>query len=500
MGLSLSIYILYESGELADSRLQGCVPVIWVTISEIFGRKPVYIISFIVSQPSTTHLQVYTVGSVVASRAPNMQVLIGMRCLQALGSSAVLSAGAGSLADMYEVHERGKKLGIFYGMPMLAPSVGPLLGGALGNAYGWRSTMYFLAAFAGVMTIAFFFFPDTWRRERSRLYQKALGDAIKRHDKAEEHRRKRERKKAMGLASGAATPATRPSSPVSTRPPTPEALDHAENGEHEETEKEQPSQTTPKTPLQRLRSRIPLGSGDGEIRPSFKDLNPLPAMMSIWRRPSNAIVLICSGWVFAAQYTTTYTASVTFARAPYNYNPLIIGVVLLSFGLGNIAGSILGGRWSDYSLKRQTAANKGVTIPEMRLKSTLIGMPVLIASYLVYAWTTDKKTNIAGPVVALFTAGFSLLFIYSSTLAYLVDSNPGRSASAVSCNSAARGVFACIMSQVAMPIQNAIGDGGLYTLFAGLLVMALAGITWVGYRGERMRQAADAAHDGRHVQ
>lgn len=33
------------------------------------------------------------------------------------------------------------------------------------KAYGWRSTMYFLAVFAAIMTILFLFFPDTWRRE-----------------------------------------------------------------------------------------------------------------------------------------------------------------------------------------------------------------------------------------------------------------------------------------------------------------------------------------------
>jgi MFS family permease len=57
-------------------------------------------------------IQFYTVGSIVASRAPTMPVLIGMRCLQAIGSSAVISVGAGSLADMYEVHERGQKVSL----------------------------------------------------------------------------------------------------------------------------------------------------------------------------------------------------------------------------------------------------------------------------------------------------------------------------------------------------------------------------------------------------
>jgi MFS family permease len=50
-----------------------------------------------------------------------------------MGSSAVLSVGAGSLADMFEVRERGRKLGLYYGMPMLGPTLGPLIGGALGN-------------------------------------------------------------------------------------------------------------------------------------------------------------------------------------------------------------------------------------------------------------------------------------------------------------------------------------------------------------------------------
>jgi len=44
-----------------------------------------------------------------------MPVLIGMRCLQAIGSSAVISVGAGSLADMYEVHERGQKVSLLPG-------------------------------------------------------------------------------------------------------------------------------------------------------------------------------------------------------------------------------------------------------------------------------------------------------------------------------------------------------------------------------------------------
>jgi len=54
-----------------------------------------------------------------------MPVLIGMRCLQAIGSSAVISVGAGSLADMYEVHERGQKVGLLF-LPFCSSSSDPI--------------------------------------------------------------------------------------------------------------------------------------------------------------------------------------------------------------------------------------------------------------------------------------------------------------------------------------------------------------------------------------
>jgi hypothetical protein len=60
----------------------------------------------------------------------------------------------------------------------------------------------------------------------------------------------------------------------------------------------------------------------------------------------------------------------------------------------------------------------------MRLKGTLWFMPVLVASFLTYAWTAGSHVNIAGIVISLFFAGLSVMLIYASTLAYLVDVNP----------------------------------------------------------------------------
>lgn len=46
---------------------------------------------------------------------------------------------------------------------------------------------------------------------------------------------------------------------------------------------------------------------------------------------------------------------------------MIVGVVLLSFGVGNCIGSIGGGRWSDMVLKKLKAKNGGKGEPEVSL-------------------------------------------------------------------------------------------------------------------------------------
>ena len=43
--------------------------------------------------------------------------------------------------------------------------------------------------------------------------------------------------------------------------------------------------------------------------------------------------------------------------------------------------------------------------------------------------------------------------MYAITLAYIVDSNTGRSSTAVATNSAFRGTFACIATEIVVPLQ-----------------------------------------------
>ena len=80
-----------------------------------------------------------------------------------------MSIGAATLADLYEPAERGTMMGIYYwfvlgaasvlpqhgspmlirSAPLLGPSLGPILGGALTQGFNWRATFWFLTIFTG---------------------------------------------------------------------------------------------------------------------------------------------------------------------------------------------------------------------------------------------------------------------------------------------------------------------------------------------------------------
>jgi hypothetical protein len=111
---------------------------------------------------------------------------------QQLRSSAVLAIGAATLADIYDSHERGSKMGLYYSAPLLGPSIGPILGGGsviiyipflqsssmyirLTQAFNWRACFWLLVIFGGLNLCSFaFLFKDTFRRERSLAYQRVL--------------------------------------------------------------------------------------------------------------------------------------------------------------------------------------------------------------------------------------------------------------------------------------------------------------------------------------
>lgn len=100
-------------------------PLIWAPLSEVYGRKSIFAISFVA----------YTAFSVAAACAPNITALLVLRFLaSASGSSSMTNAGA-VIADMFNKKERGMATGLFATAPFLGPALGK-----------WRMTLLYPGA------------------------------------------------------------------------------------------------------------------------------------------------------------------------------------------------------------------------------------------------------------------------------------------------------------------------------------------------------------------
>lgn len=84
-------------------------------------------------------LALFTVGSALCAFAWDYNALVTARVLQAIGGGAIQPVGMAIVADLFEPHERGRALGIWGTGIMVAPALGPTLGGYLTDWLGWRS-------------------------------------------------------------------------------------------------------------------------------------------------------------------------------------------------------------------------------------------------------------------------------------------------------------------------------------------------------------------------
>ena len=111
--------------------------------------------------------------------------------------------------------------------------------------------------------------------------------------------------------------------------------------------------------------------------------------------------------------------------------PLQSGLLYLSPASGYIVGTLVGGRWADYTV-RSWIQKRGYRLPEDRLRSVLLFHGVLNPGFTcLYGWTVDKRLGgIPAPVICLFFQSFAQLASFTSLNAYILDIMQARSGEA----------------------------------------------------------------------
>ena len=114
-------------------------PLWWSAFSEAFGRRSIYLISFIL----------FVLFGILSAVSNSIATLVVMRMLSGGAAASVQAVGAGTIADVWEPRERGRAMGIFYLGPLCGPLFAPIIGGALAQRWNWRATLWFLVIYGG---------------------------------------------------------------------------------------------------------------------------------------------------------------------------------------------------------------------------------------------------------------------------------------------------------------------------------------------------------------
>lgn len=99
-------------------------------------------------------------GGLVGGLAPVLGLVLAMRVVEGLAAGVLQTIPSVIIMHAFARHEQGRAMGVFGFGTVLAPALGPSVGGLLVDLFGWRSVFFFVLPFCAVAgTMAHRFLP-----------------------------------------------------------------------------------------------------------------------------------------------------------------------------------------------------------------------------------------------------------------------------------------------------------------------------------------------------
>lgn len=432
---------------------QGIAPMFFGGFADSAGRRPAFVLCFVI----------YILANEGVAVCDTYTQLLVLRCFQSAGIAATVALSQAVIADTVTSAERGNYIGITMLPIVLAPSLGPVLGGVLSQYLGWRSIFWFLTILAAVtLVLMLFFFPETCR--------KLVGDgSIRPHpvyrtlwQVIADSRRRREAERA---------------------------------GDREE--------------LRRIRMAT-----SRKYRPKLKISfgNPLDSLTMLFE-PLLGVLLGYSAIVFAGFYAIATVMPSQFERL-YGFDDVKIGLMYLPMAGGSVVAAFVTGPAINWNYRRHARRlgmplTKGAqddlsNFPVERARIE-VGLPLLgLATAVLFAWgwALQYGAPIAVPCVLLFLMGVGMIGYTNASSVLIVDMYPKKAGAATAANNLTRCLLGAAATGAVSPMIDAIDVGWTFMIFgflylAGaplLLLIMRNGIEWrkkIRAKEERKRVKAE---------
>jgi MFS family permease len=119
------VYVWAFTAYLLTATVSGPI---WGKLSDLFGRRPIFLIG----------VSVFLVGSLLCGVSQTMPQFLAFRAFQGLGAGALFPIALAIIGDIFAPSERGKYQGFFGAVFGVSSLIGPALGGLITDNFGWH--------------------------------------------------------------------------------------------------------------------------------------------------------------------------------------------------------------------------------------------------------------------------------------------------------------------------------------------------------------------------
>ncbi|KAI9300120.1 major facilitator superfamily domain-containing protein [Cunninghamella echinulata] len=392
--------------------LQGLSPSFWGAISDVWGRRPVYIMT----------ITIYCGACIGLALCHHYGVLLFLRMLQAFGSSPLIAVGYATLGDVTEPHNRAGYFGFFSLGQLLGPIIGPIIGGILAGTVGWRWIFWLLVIVSSIILISITLFVNETLRS------------------------------AVGNGSLYANPT--PIQWVQRR-----KMRRKYQDDHDD---EKDNKTNKPIVEKKKKSRY---SQRPEFLASFIYLSELDVL----------VALLYVGFFYMGYYYYLVSTTNLFASL-YGLSTLQIGLCYIPQGVASILGSLFSGKLLDYNFKMVSNEYQQNHPSDMivergkvpldfpiyyaRLRYTWVFIVLAQLITIIYGWLLQIGAPLAVPIIIQFIVSFCMVALQSGVQTLIVDLFPGKGASISASNNLVR----CLLGAIA----TVTVDAGISSVGVGM--------------------------------
>jgi len=410
----------------------GIGNVIMCPTAILFGKRPVYLFGAFL----------FIVTSIWCGFSPNYSSLVLARIVQGIAVSPVECLPSSSIAEIFFLHERAYRLGIYTLLLLGGKNINPLISAIIIQSLGWRWVFYIVAIIvAFVAVLLFLFVPESFWDRRPRAAK-----SKRRHSRFASKDNTKHSITEPNMID-ITTPPTQTFSRVRfagadvepEEKPTSQHVDlEKDNLQHNLPElltvPRNPSigastlapetpmhytkfyrQAPPKSYVHTLKVYSGRLSKDSWLKVAIRPFILYAYPSVLW---SAMVYALSVGWLIVM----SESATTIYKTRYYHFTSVQTGLLYISPFIGGILGTAVAGKISDVLVRFMSRRNGGIYEPEFRLVMVIPTALASVIGLMGYGWAAEAGDAWIVPTVFFGIVSFGCALGSTTAITFCVDS------------------------------------------------------------------------------